>query len=153
MIYPSNSSQSNGNEFVISKIPDTTNANVDNNVIDNNDSDNHSDDSDSDTEASSLNSIVELCELDNDVKSLKISEIETNTDMLDTLPDDNNKDMSVNEATADEKIIKISDFNADAIDVDYKKLSLTQLRTVANDRGIKDNHKMKKQELLKLLSN
>jgi hypothetical protein len=40
----------------------------------------------------------------------------------------------------------------DAVTVDYKKMSVNQLRNIANEKGIANSNKLKKEDLLKLLS-
>ena len=40
---------------------------------------------------------------------------------------------------------------SDVVTVDYKKMSVNQLRNIANEKGIANSNKLKKEELLKLL--
>lgn len=112
--------------------------------------------------------------VDNDVKIINIQEEEdhdldsvssSSSSSMNDIDDDEEDNESIELPNSNEllinrdmlKTISISrdgvggSGGGDVVTVDYKKMSVNQLRNIANEKGIANSNKLKKEELLKLL--
>jgi hypothetical protein len=133
--------------------------NEENDDDDDDDDDNSDEDDDDDDE----NEVDEKNLLDKTITILKINDetlkLDNNTYLdlndIDIEPLSNIEDLEIeNQSDNNEsKIIQISenDSHLEEVDFDLKKLSITKLKQLASNKGIKDSGKMKKPELIQLL--
>ena len=129
---------------------------------DSNSSDTDDEDSNSDTDENNPFGFIESKEQnisllknnnfkDLDINDIDIDPIQEIEPMV--IKEEKELDKELDITDSEKKIIKISDNTPGSEDseVDLKKCSLSKLKEIAINQGIKDSHKMKKPELLQLL--
>ena len=128
-----------------------------------NSDDDDDEDGDDDDDDDDENEVDEKNLLDKTITILKINDetlkLDNNTYLdlndIDIEPLSNIEDLEIeNQSDNNEsKIIQISenDSHLEEVDFDLKKLSITKLKQLASNKGIKDSGKMKKPELIQLL--
>lgn len=106
-------------------------------------------DIDDDSDTSSENDNLEVNDINDIDENNDINEIDTNT-AWENLTDTN--DENIKHVIIDD-IPSSSNLEEDTRTIDYKKMTITKLKSIAQGKGlINDSSKLKKNELLKLLS-